>query len=84
MKPDDNGRSVLGATNFAWLKDYMAPLRERVESDRARDATRTELCEVKRENQRLKQLVTELSHSDRSVTNFFRRYLPLEFDPPFK
>ncbi|MFC2073164.1 hypothetical protein ACFLUU_10835 [Chloroflexota bacterium] len=76
MRPDDNGSSVLSATNYAWLKDYMEPIRERFESDRERDATKTELCEFKRENQILKQLVAELSHSDRSDASLFSRVLP--------
>jgi transposase len=35
--------------------------KERLERDTARDATRSEVEEVKRENVRLKQLVAELS-----------------------
>ncbi|MFC2016681.1 hypothetical protein ACFLUF_03095 [Chloroflexota bacterium] len=76
MRPDDNGCSVLNATNYAWLKDYMEPIREHFESDRARDATRTELWEFKHENQRLKQLVAKLFHIDRSDTSFLNRVLP--------
>ncbi|MFC2071863.1 hypothetical protein ACFLUU_03985 [Chloroflexota bacterium] len=75
MRPDDNGCSVLNETNFAWLKDYMEPVRERFDRDSESDATRTELSEFTRENQRLKQLVAELSHSDRPDTSFFSRIL---------
>ena len=67
MRPDDNSCSVLGATNFTWLKDYMQPLRERFESDIGGYVTRSELCELMRENQRLNQLVAELSHGDSLV-----------------
>ena len=73
MRPDDNGCSVLNATNFAWLKDYMEPLRERLESDSVKAAIRTELYEFKRENRMLKQLVAELSHSDGADTRLFSR-----------
>jgi len=46
---------------YAWLKDFMEAGKERLERDTARDATRAEVEEVKRENVRLKQLVAELS-----------------------
>ncbi|MFC1979485.1 hypothetical protein ACFLVS_01215 [Chloroflexota bacterium] len=40
-----------------WLKDFMEAGKERL----TRDATRTEIQEIKRENARLKTLVAELS-----------------------
>ena len=49
------------ATYYAWLKDFMEAGKERLERDTARDTTRAEVEEVKRENVRLKQLVAELS-----------------------
>ncbi|MFC2071680.1 hypothetical protein ACFLUU_03050 [Chloroflexota bacterium] len=64
---DNNSCSGLGATEFAWLKDCMEPIRERFESGRAKD----ELRELKRENQRLKQMVARFSPSDRYATSFF-------------
>jgi len=48
-------------TYYAWLKDFMEAGKERLQRDTIRDATRTEVQEVKRENARLKQLVAELS-----------------------
>ena len=49
------------STYYAWLKDFMEAGRERLTRDIVRDATRTEVQDLKRENARLKQLVAELS-----------------------
>jgi transposase len=49
------------STYYAWLKDFMEAGRERLTRDMVRDATRTEVQDLKRENIRLKQLVAELS-----------------------
>jgi len=49
------------STYYAWLKDFMEAGRERLTRDTARDTTRTEVQDLKRENARLKQLVAELS-----------------------
>jgi transposase len=49
------------STYYAWLKDFMEAGRERLTHDMARDATKAEVQETKRENARLKQLVAELS-----------------------
>jgi transposase len=49
------------ATYYAWLKDFMEAGKERLERDMTRDATKTEVAELKRECARLKQLVAELS-----------------------
>ena len=49
------------STYYAWLKDFMEAGKERLTRDMVRDATRTEIQEIKRENTRLKQLVAELS-----------------------
>ena len=49
------------STYYAWLKDFMEAGKERLQRDTARDATRTEVEALKRENERLKQLVAELS-----------------------
>ena len=48
-------------TYYAWLKDFMEAGKERLTRDTVRDATHTEIQEIKRENARLKQLVAELS-----------------------
>jgi transposase len=48
-------------TYYAWLKDFMEAGKERLVRDNIRDATRSEVQELKRENSRLKQLVAELS-----------------------
>jgi len=48
-------------TYYAWLKDFMEAGKERLTRDIVRDATRSEVKEIKRENVRLKQLVAELS-----------------------
>jgi transposase len=49
------------STYYAWLKDFMEAGKERLTRDTVRDATRAEVQELKRENERLKQLVAELS-----------------------
>jgi len=46
---------------YAWTKDFMEAGKERLTRDTARDATRQEINELKRENSELKQLVAELS-----------------------
>ena len=48
-------------TYYAWLKDFMEAGKERLTRDTIRDATRSEVQDIKRENARLKQLVAELS-----------------------
>ena len=48
-------------TYYAWLKDFMEAGKERLIRDNIRDATKSEVQELKRENIRLKQLVAELS-----------------------
>jgi transposase len=48
-------------TYYAWLKEFMEAGKERLQNDTTRDATKTEVDGIKRENVRLKQLVAELS-----------------------
>ena len=48
-------------TYYAWLKDFMEAGKERLVRDNIRDATKSEVQELKRENARLKTLVAELS-----------------------
>ena len=49
------------STYYAWLKDFMEAGKERLTRDITRDANRSEVEGIKRENARLKQLVAELS-----------------------
>jgi len=49
------------ATYYAWLKDFMEAGKERLTRDTVRDASRSEVHELKRDNVRLRQLVAELS-----------------------
>jgi transposase len=53
--------SIRPGTYYAWPKDFMEAGKERPQRDTIRDATRTEVQEMKRENARLKQLVAEYS-----------------------
>ena len=46
---------------YSWLKDFMEAGKERLARDTVRDATKAEVDGVKRENERLKQLVADLS-----------------------
>ena len=46
---------------YAWTKGYMEAGKERLTRDTVRDATRTEIEQMKRESAELKQLVAELS-----------------------
>jgi len=48
-------------TYYAWLKDFMEAGKERLIHDSSRDATKSEVQELKRDNARLKTLVAELS-----------------------
>jgi transposase len=48
-------------TYYAWLKDFLEAGKERLTRDIARDATRLEIQEMKRDNARLKTLVAEFS-----------------------
>ncbi len=45
----------------AWLKDFMEARKTRLQADTARDATQVEVAGLKQRNERLKQLVAELS-----------------------
>jgi transposase len=49
------------ATYYAWLKDFMEAGKERLTRDAVRDASRSEVQELKRDNAQLKQLVAEQS-----------------------
>src|SRR5512136_828899 len=49
------------ATYYAWLKDFMEAGKERLTRDTVRDATRSEVQDLKRDNARLKQVVAEQS-----------------------
>ena len=46
---------------YAWTKDFMEAGKERLTRDAARDATRQEIEQIKRENSDLKHLVADLS-----------------------
>ena len=46
---------------YAWLKDFMEAGKDRMIRDTVRDASRAEVDGLKRENERLKQLVADLS-----------------------
>ena len=46
---------------YAWTKDFMEAGKERLTRDAARDATRQEIEQIKRDNTDLKQLVADLS-----------------------
>lgn len=52
---------IHAATYYAWLKDFMEAGKERLSRDNVRDASQSEVHELKRDNARLKQLVAELS-----------------------
>jgi transposase len=53
--------SIKPSTYYAWLKDFMEAGKERLTHDITRDATKSEVQELKRDNARLKTLVAELS-----------------------
>ena len=46
---------------YAWLRDFMEAGKTRLTRDTVRDATRAEVDGLRRENERLKQLVADLS-----------------------
>jgi transposase len=45
------------STYYVWLKDFMEAGKDRLTRDVARDATKGEVSELKRENARLKQVL---------------------------
>jgi transposase len=49
---------------YQWLKDFMEAGKARMRGDTQRDATTGEVQQLKQENERLKQLVAELSLSN--------------------
>jgi transposase len=49
------------STYYAWLKDFMEAGKDRLTREMTREATKGEVQELKRENDRLKQVVAELS-----------------------
>jgi len=46
---------------YAWLRDFIEAGKTRLARDTVRDATRAEVDDLRRENERLKQLVADLS-----------------------
>ena len=46
---------------YSWLRDFMEAGKTRLARDTVRDATRAEVDSLRRENERLKQLVADLS-----------------------
>jgi transposase len=56
-----NREGIKPSTYYAWLKDFMEAGKERLTHDITRDATKSEVQELKRDNARLKTLVAELS-----------------------
>jgi len=46
---------------YSWCKDFMEAGKERLTRDTRRDATRVEVDMLKRDNERLKQIVAELT-----------------------
>ncbi len=46
---------------YAWLRDFMEAGKTRLARDTVRDATRAEVDGLRRENERLKQLMADLS-----------------------
>ena len=46
---------------YAWLKDFMEAGKLRLQADTTRDATQVEVAQLKQQNERLKQLVADLS-----------------------
>ncbi len=46
---------------YTWLKDFMEAGKARMRGDTLRDATTVEVRDLRQENERLKQLVAELS-----------------------
>ena len=59
---------------YAWTKDFMEAGKERLSRDAARDATRQEIEQIKRENTDLKHLVADLSLE---VYRFKKTAIPL-------
>ena len=52
---------IITSTYYKWLKDFMEAGKERLKGDTLRKANKAEVDELKRENERLRELVAELS-----------------------
>ena len=50
---------------YSWSKDFLEAGKKRLSGDLQREATRTEVTDMKQENDQLKQLVAELSLKNR-------------------
>ena len=50
---------------YKWSKDFLEAGKKRLQGDTVREATSTEVVEIKKENDQLKQLVAELSIKNR-------------------
>ena len=59
-----DGESTI--TYYKWFKDFMEAGKSRLKGEETRDATRCEVNDLKRENERLKQLVAELYWTPKS------------------
>jgi transposase len=52
---------------YRWSKDFLEAGKKRLQGDTVREATSSEVCELRSENEQLKQLVAELSLKYRLV-----------------
>ena len=55
------GEGINPNVYYAWLKEFMEAGKTRLAAETVRDATQLEVASIKRDNERLKQLVAELS-----------------------
>ena len=55
------GRAFNPNVYYAWLKEFMEAGKTRLAAETVRDATQLEVASLKRDNERLQQLVAELS-----------------------
>jgi transposase len=60
-------RGHSSAVYYKWLKDFMAAGKKRLRGDTQREANREEVEQLRQENQRLKQLVADLSLADMTL-----------------
>ena len=57
---------------YKWSKDFMEAGKKRLSGDTKREATSSEVTELKQENEQLKQLVAELSLKNRVLKKSLR------------
>lgn len=66
---------------YKWSKDFLEAGKKRLQGDTVREATSTEVIDLKKENEQLKQLVAELSLRYRVLKKSWNGEMPASEEP---